>query len=98
MPTQQNLNPNNGQAQQVYSGETSYPTYVVEIREINLRSRRILSDNQPPSPHREVEEERQKLNFKVNRPFLERLAQPLQPTPEESELLGELKNLCKDPC
>jgi len=27
-------------------------------------------------------------------PFLERLTQPLQPTPEETELLGELKNLC----
>jgi len=27
-------------------------------------------------------------------PFPERLTQPLQPTPEETELLGELKNVC----
>ena len=30
------LNSNNRQAQQVYSGEPSCPTYVVEIQEINL--------------------------------------------------------------
>ena len=48
MPAQPNPNPNNRQAQQVYSGETSYPTYAVEIQEINLRSGRVLPDNQPP--------------------------------------------------
>ena len=30
----------------------------------------------------------------MNPPFPERLTQPLQPTPEEIELMGELKNLC----
>ena len=94
MPAQPNPNQNNRQAQQVYSGETSYPTYVVEIKEINLRSGRIIPDNQPPSPHREVEEEREESNLKVNPPFPERLAQPPQPTLEETELLGELENLC----
>jgi len=51
-------------------------------------------DNQPPPPHREVEEEREERNLTLNPFFPERLAQPLQPTPEETELLGELKNLC----
>ena len=77
----------------MYSGETSYPIYVVDIQEINLRSGRILPDNQPPSPQREVEEEREESNLKINPPFPERLTQPLQPTPKETELLGELKNL-----
>ena len=77
MPAQENPNPNNRQAQQAYSGETSYPAYVVEIQEINLRLGRILCDNQPPSPHREIEEEREESNLKLNPPFPERLAQPL---------------------
>eukprot|EP00253_Pinus_taeda_P006669 PITA_06669 len=94
MPAQPNPNPKNREAQQVYSGETSYPTYVVAIQEINLRSGRILPVNQPPSPHRDVEEEREESNLKIDPPFPERLAQPLQPTPEEIELLEELKNLC----
>lgn len=42
IPNQPNLNPNNKKAQQVYSGETSYPTYVVKIQEINLRSGEVL--------------------------------------------------------
>jgi len=66
----------------------------VEIQEINLRYGRVLLDNQPPPPRREDEEEREERNLKVNPPFPERLAQPLQPTLEEIELLGELKNLC----
>jgi len=57
----------------------------VEIKEINLRFRRV-PDNQAPPPHREVEEEREESNHKVNQPFPERLAQPLLPTPEETEL------------
>eukprot|EP00253_Pinus_taeda_P001941 PITA_01941 len=65
----------------------------MEIQYMKLRSRRILLDNQPPSPHREVEEEREERNLKVNPPFPQRLAQPLQPTPKETELLGELKNV-----
>lgn len=94
MSAQPNLNPNNRKAQQVYSGETSYLAYVVEIQEINLRSERVLSDDQPPLPPREVEEEREEKILKVCPPFLERLTQPLQPTPEETEFFGELKNLC----
>ena len=42
---QPNLKPNNRQAQQVYSGEASCPTYVVEIQEINLRSRKVPLDS-----------------------------------------------------
>ena len=75
MPAQPNPNLNNKQAPQVYYGETSYPAYVVEIQEINLRSGRVLPDNQPPPPCRDVEEEREESNLKVNPPFLERLAQ-----------------------
>ena len=66
----------------------------MEIQEINLIFGRVILDNQPPPPPREVEEEREERNLKVNPPFPKRLAQPLQPTPEETELLGELKNLC----
>lgn len=80
MPAQPNLNPNNRQAQQAYNGETSYLAYAIEIQEINLRYGRILPDNQHPSPHREVEEEREESNLKVKPPYPERLTQPLQPT------------------
>ena len=66
----------------------------MEIQEINLRSGIFLLDNQPPPPPSEVEKEREESILKVNPPFLERLTQPLEPTPEETELLGELKNLC----
>jgi len=59
MSSQPNPNPNNRQAQQVYSGETSYPAYAVEIQEINLGSGRVLSDNQTPCPPKESEEERE---------------------------------------
>ena len=59
-----------------------------------MRSGRVLPDNQPPPSPREVEEERKEINIKVNPHFPERLAQPLQPTQEETELLGELKILC----
>jgi len=45
MPTQLNPNPNNRQAQQVYSGEPSCLTYAMEIQEINLQSRKVLPDN-----------------------------------------------------
>eukprot|EP00253_Pinus_taeda_P033163 PITA_33163 len=57
--------------------------------------RRVLLENQYLPPPREVEEEREESVLKVNPPpFLERLTQLLQRTPEEIELLGELKNLC----
>ncbi len=64
----------------------------MDIQEINLRSGRVILVNQPPPPPREVEEEREESNLIVNPPFLERLTQPLQPNPEETELLGELKH------
>ena len=76
MPAQPNPNLNNMKAQQTYGGETSYPAYVVEIQEINLRSRRIIPDNQPPSPHKEVKEKGEESNLKANPPFPKRLAQP----------------------
>ena len=95
MPTQPNPNLNNKQAQQVYSGETSYPAYAVEIQEINLRSRRVLPDKQSAPRPRESEEEREESMPRVNPPpFPERLTHPVKPTRKENELLGELKNLC----
>ena len=79
----------------MHNGETSYPGYVVEIQEINIRFGNVLTDNQPPPPPRESKEEREESVLRVNpRPFPERLTHPVQPTPEENELLGELKNLC----
>ncbi len=36
MLAQPNLNPNNKQAQEVYSGESSCTNYAMEIQEINL--------------------------------------------------------------
>jgi len=92
MPAQLNPNPNNRQAQQVYTGETSCPTYAVEIQEINLRSEKTLPDRQPPPL--EDEEDKQESEPKAIPPFPERLTITTQPNPEEDELLGELKQLC----
>lgn len=67
----------------------------MEILKINLRSGRVLPDNQPPSPPRESEEEREESMPRVNPPpFPEILTHPVQPNLEENELLGELKNQC----
>jgi len=67
----------------------------MEIQEINLRSGRVLTDNQPPSLPRASEEEREESMPRVNpTPFSERLTHPVHPNPEDNELLGELKNLC----
>ena len=94
LPTNPNSNSNNRQAQQVYSGDTSYLSYLVDIK-INLRSGRVLLDKQPIPRPSEGEEEREEIMPRVNPPpFLERLTQPIQPTREENELFGELKNLC----
>ena len=57
IPTQLNLNPNNRQAQQVYTGETTCPTYAMEIQEINLRSRKVLPGSQPPPKGDEEEKQ-----------------------------------------
>eukprot|EP00253_Pinus_taeda_P027666 PITA_27666 len=92
MPAQLNPNPNNRQAQQVYIGETTCPTYVVEIQEINLRSGKVLLDCQPPPL--EEEEEKQESEPKAIPPFPKRLTVTTQPNLEETELLGELKQLC----
>ena len=89
MPTQPNPNPNNGHAQQVYTRETTCPTYAVEIQEINLRSGKTLADRQPPPL--EDEEDKQESDPKTTPPFLERLTVTTQPDLEENELLGELK-------
>ena len=70
-----------------------HPT--MQIQEINLRSGTVLPDNQPPSPPTNCEEEREESIPRLNPPpFLERLTHRVRPTPEENELLGELKNLC----
>jgi len=95
MHAQPYWNPTNRQAQQVYSGDTSYPTYSMEIHQNNLRSGRVLPDKKPPSPPRESEEEREESMPEVNPPaFPEILTHPVHHTLEENELLGELKNLC----
>jgi len=52
----------------VYTGETSYPAYAVEIQEINLRSERVLPNNQPPPPPRESDGEREERIPRVNPP------------------------------
>ena len=67
----------------------------MEIQEPNLRSGRVLPDNQPPSPLDELEEEKEESVPQANPPpFPERLIHPSQHPPQETELLGELKNLC----
>jgi len=65
----------------------------VEIQEINLRSGNVLPDSQPPP--KEDEEEKQESEPKAIPPFPERLTGTTHPTPEETELLGELKQLCE---
>lgn len=92
IPPQPNPNPNNRQVQQVYTGETTCPTYAVEIQEINLRSQKVLPDSKPPP--KEDEEEKQESEPKAIPPFPERLTGTTQLTPKEAELLGELKQLC----
>ena len=55
----------------------------------------MLPDKQPPSPLEELEDEKEESVPQANPPpFLERLIHPSHHTPEETELLGELKNLC----
>jgi len=67
----------------------------MDIQEIHLRSRRVLPDNQPPSPPEELEEENEENVPKPNPPhFPQILIHPNQHTLEEIEHLGELKNLC----
>ena len=67
----------------------------MEIQEINLRFGRVLTDIQLPSSPEEREEEKEESVPQVNPPpFPKRLIHPIQHTPEETELLGELKNLC----
>ena len=64
----------------------------MEIQEIKLRSGKVLPDSQPPP--REVEEDKEESEPKRIPPFPKRLSGTTQPTPEETELLGELKQLC----
>ena len=56
------------------------------------RSGKVLLDNQPPP--KEDEEEKHESEPKAIPPFPERLTRTTQPTLEETELLGELKQLC----
>ena len=92
---QPNPNPNNRQTQQAPSGETSYPTYAMEIQEVNLRSGRVLLDNHPPSPPVDFEEEKEEGNTQIQQiPFPKRLIHPSHQNSEETELLEELENLC----
>lgn len=73
----------------------SYPTYVMEIYEINLWSRKVLPGNQPPYPPEYLEEEKEDSATQVNAPpYAKRLIHPRQHTPEEAGIIGELKKLC----
>lgn len=79
----------------MYNGEISYPTYVVEIKEINLWSMKVLPYAHPPSPHEYLEEEKEENSPQVNvPPYPKRLIQPKQHMLEEEERLGKLKILC----
>lgn len=64
----------------------------MEIQEINLRSGKVLPNSQPPPKEDEAEE--QESEPKAIPPFFERLTRNTQPNPKETELLGELKQLC----
>jgi len=67
----------------------------MEIQGINLRFGRVLPDNQPPSPLKELEEEKEESFPEENSPpFLEIVIHPNQHTLEETKLLGELKKPC----
>lgn len=67
----------------------------MEIHEIDLRSMRVLPDNQTPSQPKESEEEREESMLRLNSPpFPKKLTHLVQHTPKENELLGELKNIC----
>ena len=59
---------------------------------MNLRSGKVLPHRQPPPP--KDEEEKQEIKPKAIPPFPERLTVTTQPNPKETELLGELKQLC----
>eukprot|EP00253_Pinus_taeda_P025274 PITA_25274 len=58
----------------------------------NRQSQQVLPDSQPPPT--EVEEDKEESEPKAIPPFPGRLFGTTQPTPEETELLGELKQLC----
>ena len=62
------------------------------IQEINLRSGKVLPDSQPPP--QEVEEDKEESETKAISPFPKILSMTIQPTLEETKLLGELKHLC----
>jgi len=64
----------------------------MDFQEINLRFEKVLPDSQPPP--KEVEEDKEESEPKANPPFPKRLSATVQPTREETELLGELKHLC----
>lgn len=67
----------------------------MEIQEIHIRFGRVIPNNQPPYPPKELEDEKEEIAPKANPPYFpERLIQPNQHTPEETKLLGELKKLC----
>eukprot|EP00253_Pinus_taeda_P029422 PITA_29422 len=60
--------------------------------ECPFHSVEVLPNSQPPP--KEDEEEKQKSEPKAIPPFPERLTGTTQPNPEETELLGEIKQLC----
>lgn len=56
--TKPNPNPKNKHTKKFYIRETYYLAYVVEIQEINFRYAKVLLENHPPSPPKELEEEK----------------------------------------
>eukprot|EP00253_Pinus_taeda_P033621 PITA_33621 len=85
MPAQSNPNPNNRKAQQVYIRETTCPTYVVEIQEMNLQSRKVVPECQPPPLE---EEEKQESEPQAIPPFPERLT-AIKDVPIYNKLIKE---------
>jgi hypothetical protein len=77
------LNPNTKQVQPVYNSETTYQTYSLEVQEINLRSRKVLQQQQPKLI-KYVEYEKEEITSPQKKTY----------TSEEKELLGEIKSLC----
>ena len=67
----------------------------MEIQEIHLRYGRLIPLDKPPYPPQGFEEEKEESVHKSSAPpSLERLIHSNQHTPEETELLGKLKNMC----
>lgn len=103
MTAQPNLNPKNMQAQLVYIRETYSLIYVVEMKETNLRSGKVLRNAHSVYIIEYIEKEMEYLTHEPNNPpYPKRLIHFKTQTLEEAELLAQIKNVsifpsCKPP-